>query len=371
MMLTNPGRLLMVLCLGALPLWANGQELPRHRLSVMQAAAVDRAVLAEMASQEIVGVAVGIIRDGHIVYLQGFGLADRESGTSVTTDTVFNLASIMKPMTAVAAMQLVEMGLLDLDANIRDYVPEYPDPGAVITSRHLLCHQSGLPHYTNGPVIGTEREYTDPHPFLDPILALDRFNRSPLMFTPGAEREYSTPGYILLTAVIHRAGKKPFAEQIEERIAAPLGMTTLTLDMPTEGQPNWATGYIRTRAGKIVRAPEQAHYIKQGAGGHKSTIGDLARFAAGLLNRELVSEESETAMWTPQRTSKGEVTTTGLGFRLDERDGALRVWHNGLQDEATTRMVLFPEKQYGIVVMTNCRFTNPTAITDAVHNVLR
>ncbi len=120
--------------------------------------AVDQAVRDEMARQELVGVAIGVIRDGRVVYTAGYGMADREAEVPVTDETLFRWASISKPVTAVAAMQLVEAGKLDPSADIRDYVPEFPDKGTVITTEQLLAHLGGIVHYSNGPVIRTERE---------------------------------------------------------------------------------------------------------------------------------------------------------------------------------------------------------------------
>src|SRR5437763_17217905 len=121
-------------------------------------------------------------------------------------------------------MQLVDKHLLDLDADVRKYVPEFPDKGEVITVRHLLCHQSGIPHYGHGRIVPTQRSYTTNQPFLDPVHSLDRFNQSPLIFKPGEKTSYSSYAYILLSAAVQRAGKEPFGEQIQKRIARPLAM---------------------------------------------------------------------------------------------------------------------------------------------------
>src|SRR5690606_11990031 len=154
---------------------------PATVLSSTAAAAVDAAIEQQMRDDETIGLAVGIIQDGRIVYLKGYGQADRDAGVPVTTDTMFRWASISKPLTAITALQLSEQGKLDLDADVRAYVPEFPDPGATITPRHLLCHQGGIVHYRNGKVVGTTKRYTDPFPYRDVVVALDTFNCSPLV----------------------------------------------------------------------------------------------------------------------------------------------------------------------------------------------
>lgn len=347
-----------------LPLVVHAQD---SQLPSAETAAVDKVATAEMDKQKAIGLSVGVIKDGKITYLKAYGLADREKQTPVTTQTVFNWASNSKPLAAILAMQLVEAKALDLDADVRTYVPEFPDKGAVITTRQLLCHQSGIPHYSNGQIIPTEATYTTPQPLLDPINGLHIFDRSPLIFAPGTKTDYSSYAYVLLSAVIQRAGKQSFDEQVAQRIAKPLGLKSLQLDLETANQPNWAAGYIK-RNDEIVRAPEDAHYWKHGAGGFKSDIGDFARWAEGLLNHRLVSEASEKAMWTHQTLKSSEPTKFGLGFQV-EADGE-RVGHGGSQPEAKSQMLLFPREQAGVVVLCNCEFVNPKTIAAAIAEAL-
>lgn len=342
-------------------------QTPEPKVSAALIAKIDAAVQKEMEKQGLVGVAVGVLQQGEIVYLQGYGLADREKKIPVTTKSVFNWASNSKPLCAVAAMQLVEKGKLDLDVDVRQYVPEFPKKEQVFTMRQLLCHQSGIQHY--GKVIPTERTYSTKLPYLDPVLALDVFNRTPLIYQPGEKTVYSSYAYILASAVVQRSGKESLGQQVKKQITGPLGMTSIQLDMDFDQQPNWTVGYTK-EAGQVVRAKEEAHYWKHGAGGYKSNIGDFAKWAQALLNHRLVGPSIEKLMWTRQKTSDGKVTSYGLGFMVDDQNG-LKVSHGGKQDETTTRLVIYPEKKHGIVVMTNCGFGDPAAISTAVYQALK
>lgn len=341
-----------------------------HPLSPAQQQAVDQTVQSELERQQLIGVAVGIIREGEVVFVKGYGLADREQKTPVSTTTAFNWASNSKPLAAVAAMQLVEQKRLDLDADVRTLVPEFPDPGVVITCRHLLCHQSGIVHYTNGRVVPTPREYQSERPFLDPVVALDTFNRSPLLFVPGEKTSYSSHAYILLSAAVQRAGKADFHEQVVERIARPLKIEGLERDFPANGQQHWAVGYTKS-GDEIVRAPEEAHYWKHGAGGYKSNIEDFARWAEGLLNYRVLSPEAAGRMWTVQNDAAGKPTKWGLGFTVENDGPQLKVSHNGGQPETATRMVLYPRARHGVVVMTNSRYAKVGEISTAVYSALK
>jgi CubicO group peptidase (beta-lactamase class C family) len=341
---------------------------PRNALKADEAAAVDRAVHAEMKRQQIVGAAVGLLRERRIVYLKGYGLADRRQRRPVDLQTVFNWASNSKPLTAVAAMQLVEQGRLDLDADIRIYVPEFPRHETPITMRRLLCHQSGLPHYDNGRVVPSADRDPGLRPDSDPIFALDRFSRSPLLFAPGSRTSYSSYGYILASAVIQRAGRRPLAEQVQGQIADKLGLSSFEVDVASAGRPHWAAGYVKDD-GEIVAAPEAAPYWKHGAGAYKSDIVDFARWAQALLRKDLLAPETYHEMWRAQPLADGTSTTFGLGFVV-ERQGGLKVSHNGKQEEATSRMVLYPDRRHGIVVLTNCGWADPGAVTTAIYRAL-
>jgi CubicO group peptidase (beta-lactamase class C family) len=348
---------------------ALAQSLASKALASAKAVAVDKVVAAELKTQGVIGVAIGIIQNGEIVYLKGYGLSDRDNRTPVTEHTVFSWGSNSKPLTAVAAMQLVEKKLLDLDADVRTYVPEFPDKGHVITTRQLLSHQSGIPHYSNVKIVPTKLRYSTDQPFIDPVFALDIFNRSPLLFAPGEKVSYSSYAYILLSAVVQRAGKETFQTQINRRIAKPLGMKSLQLDIKSGTQRNWAIGYTKNTDGRVVPAKEEANYWKHGAGGFKSDIEDFALWAQGLLNRQLLYEETEKLMWSRQTLSNGEEICWGLGFSIADQ-GGLKVSHNGSNDGMNTRLVLYPRARHGIVVMSNCQFANAGAISTAIYKVL-
>jgi CubicO group peptidase (beta-lactamase class C family) len=334
------------------------------------AAAIDKAVEAELERQQIVGAAVGIIQDGAIVYVKGYGLADRERRKRVNLDTVFNWASNSKPLAAIAAVQLVEDGLLDLDADVRDYLPEFPDKGVVITTRHLLSHQSGIPHYENGEIVRSDRNAGKRFDLMDPVNALERFKLSPLLHQPGEQTSYSSFAFILLSAVIQRAGKEPFQDQIDARIIEPLKLATLQLD--TEKiRPNWAVGYVKNDDGQIARSEDRAHYWKHGAGGYKSNIQDFARWAQALINRELLSEEGEALLTANQTTADGKKSAWGLGIKVSRKNGQLRLEHGGLQDDGTTYLEIYPEDKYGIVTMSNARYANHPRLARSVFEELR
>lgn len=332
-------------------------------------AEIDRAVQAKIDETGAVGMAIGIIRDRQVVLVKTYGFADREAKQPVTAETMFRWASCSKPVTAVAALQLVEQGRLKLDDDVRKYVPEFPQQEAPITVRQLLCHQGGIVHYKNGPVIPALGQYDTPHPFADVVVALDRFKASPLVAPPGTRYSYTTHGYILLSAVVQRAGRQPFAEQVADRIARPALLRTLRPDYQWEDIPHRASGY-RKRGDEVVRSSDDDVSWKLGGGGYISNIEDFAGFAAALLKGAFLSPASYQAMWTRQRTADGKETEYGLGFNVTPQRGGLRVSHNGAQEKTRTRFVIYPERGHGVVMMTNSEWIEPADITTAIYKVL-
>ena len=329
----------------------------------------DRVVLAELERQETVGVAVGVIIDNRIVYLNGYGWADREREIPVDTQTLFRWASISKPLTALAAMQLSEQGRLDIDADVRTYLPEFPDKEAKITSRQLMGHLGGIVHYSNGPVVRTKRDYDNEHPFKDVVLALDTFKESPLVYPPGEKYSYTTHGFILLSAVVQRAGGEPFDLQVQKRIADPLGMDTLQPDYQWKDIPNRARGYMRV-AGVVVPSTNTDVSWKLGGGGYLSNVGDLTRLAEGLLQGKLISEETRKLMWTRQKTNSGKRIGYGMGFNVSGEGSDLKVSHGGSQEKVKTRMEIHPGKGTGVVVMCNARHANPTKFSELIFELI-
>lgn len=348
------------------------------------APALDPARLAKLGAllddaavtQRLVGISAAIATgDGDLATIHR-GLADREREIPADDRTMYRWASISKPLTAVLTMQVWRQGSLDLDADVRTYVPEFPDPGKRITARQLLTHQGGIVHYSNGPVVPTRRAYESPHPFKDLIVALDTFNRSPLVCEPGSKHAYTTHGYILLGAVAQRAAGKDadYADLVAQRIARPLGLTTLRPDYQWEEIPHRAVGYRKRPAPKpagdaapadrpappapdeIIRSTDTDVSWKLPGGGWISTVGDLARFGAGLLGDVLLDGPTRALMWTAQPTADGTPTQYGLGFAVGRFEGRAAVSHSGAQEKTSTFLLILPEHPGGgiaVAVMTN------------------
>ena len=327
-------------------------------------AQVNRAVQKVMQRQNLVGLSVALFRKGKILYVQGFGFADRENKIPADGTSKYRWASISKPLTAIAAMQLVEEAKLDLDRGIRFYVPEFPKKPWPISMRQLLSHQGGIVHYRNGKVIRSKREYKDPHPFTNLVTALDSFKESPLIAEPGTKYSYSTHGFILAGAVIRRAGGAPYWDQVRDRIKVPLGLDSLEPDYQWKDIPGRAVGYRRPWKKAVpIRSTNTDVSWKLPGGGFLSNVRDLARFGAAWGSNKLLKQKSWQTLWTATPLKNGKKPHYGLGFALGTYRGKRLVEHAGAQEKARTWLLSLPEEHTGVAIMSNCEYAKLKALS--------
>ena len=181
-------------------------------------AAINAYVEEEMKADRVPGLALAIVREDEIVYAKGFGVAGQD-GSPVSPQTSFILGSMSKSFTALAIMQLVEGGEIDLDAPVQRYLPWFrlasPEASARITVRHLLNQTSGLP--TKAPRAWRKADSTlEAH-----VRALSDVQ---LAHPPGAAYEYSSPNYQILGLIVQEVSGQPFGEYVQKNILTPLGM---------------------------------------------------------------------------------------------------------------------------------------------------
>ncbi|MCB2204615.1 serine hydrolase [bacterium] len=321
------------------------------RLDPSSAANVDAWVEAGMRGKGIVGCSVGLMRGGEIAWLKGYGLRDRENGIPATEHTIYRTGSIAKTFTAILAMQLWEQGRLDLQEDVRAYVPEYPEkPQGTITPYRLLCHRSGIRHYEEydtASAVNYERD----HLFYDPIAALDVFKNGSLLFTPGTAFSYTTFGYNLLGAVIERAGEQPFEKQLRARINTVLDLPYVQAEYQRlRPYPEETKGY-HSEGGVIVETPEDIGILfKVPGGGLVCTAVDLTLLIQGLARYRLLAD-SATQKWMSIDHSGGH--GFGLGIMVGLHNGRTYVYHLGGQQRTSTIWLYDPETLNGVVITSN------------------
>jgi serine beta-lactamase-like protein LACTB, mitochondrial len=307
------------------------------------------ASLVEAARKEwrAPGMSVAVVVDGRIAWAQGFGLADVENEVEARPDTVYRIASISKPLSATAVLQLMEKGKLAIDDPVTKHVPAFPDHGLGITLRHLLTHTSGIRHYKAGEM--------DLKEHFDSIEeALEIFKDDPLLFTPGTQYSYSSYAYNLLATVVESASGLTFEAYMREKVWGPAEMTVTRLENQGEIVQNRSRQYVHAGGGGVANAPFADLSVKWAGGGMISTVEDLARFAIALDRGVLLRPDTLETMYEPMTLADGTRTDYGLGWdsQVDEK-GRRWIAHGGGATGGSTYILRLPEKRFAVTIAAN------------------
>jgi CubicO group peptidase (beta-lactamase class C family) len=306
---------------------------------------VEQIVTGVMREQQIPAMTVAFGMGDRMVYSRAFGSADLENGVPATTETLIRTGSIAKPISAAAAMTLVESGKLDLDAPVQKYCAPFPLKQWPVTTRELLSHTSGIRHYK-----GDEPENTRHYKGMADGFSI--FASDPLLFEPGTAFSYSTYGYTVVGCVIEGASGEKFGEYVAGHVLKPAGMTHTFVDDLFEIVPHRARGYQKIN-GQVKNAGLMDSSYKIPGGGFATTAEDLVRFAQALMSGKIVRPETLEKMWTPVPVTGGKGSNYGLGFGILMFEAAKYVAHSGGQQGTSTTMVIIPGRQFAVAALAN------------------
>ena len=307
---------------------------------------VDSLATAFLAANQAPSVAISIVRGTDTLIMKGWGKADLELDVPATERSVYRTGSVTKQFTAAAVMQLVEQKKVGLGDSIAAHLPGLPAAWRGVTITQLLNHTSGIPSYTGLGQAWRKRWAEEMTP--DTLLALTA--TQPMWFAPGTSYRYDNTGYVLLGMLIEKHAGRPWAVDIEERFAKPLGLTD-TRNCPTAPIiPRRVSGYDRGGAGWANTA-YLAMSQPYAAGAICSTVGDMARWNAALHGGRVVSAASYAAMTTPT----GAATARGYGFGLarDSIGGWAAIVHGGGIHGFSASNAWVPGAKLSVTVFTN------------------
>jgi CubicO group peptidase (beta-lactamase class C family) len=310
---------------------------------------VDDFVRSQMRRHRIPGLALAVTQGDDIVHLQAFGTA--EGDRPVTPDTPFFIGSVSKSFTALAVMQLVEAGEVDLDASVRRYIPWFAvadgEASNTITIRHLLHHTSGLSEtgYRRGSVPqDTTLEET-----------VRDLERAELTAPVGTTHQYFNLNYNVLGLIIQQVSGQSYGAYVEDHIFEPLGMENSFVSREPAEQAGLAQGHNVILGFPIARHQPFVSYDLP-AGMIIASAADMARYAVAQNNGGCVegicvlSAEGIEAMHTPP---EGVDTGYAMGWELREENDPRRVGHNGAVRTFFSSLTLLPEQELGIVLLIN------------------
>ncbi len=319
------------------------------------AAFLDDFFERELEPQEVVGAGVAIVRDGRLLAARGYGFADRESGTPVVPEeTLFPAQSVSKLFAATAAMQLVEAGRVDLDADIRPHLGSVPiesDFEEPVTLGHLLTHTAG---FDDSYVGFLPRDDDD----TIPVSEFATLYRREVIFQPGTVHAYSNYASLLARVVVSQVTGRTYEDYVREEVMAPLGMVrSCLLPPPPEWADRLATGYLPSAEGlESTRDafPDGLIRFRTATGTLATTVVDMARFMIAHLEGGAVEEGRILEPATVQRMHAQQFAQhpsapgATYGFFESVAGGERGIFHFGSGFGYGTFLYLMPESRTGI-----------------------
>jgi CubicO group peptidase (beta-lactamase class C family) len=294
------------------------------------------------------GCAVSVSQDGKLLVRRAYGAASLELDVPIAPETIFEAGSASKQFVAATVLRLVREGRIGLSDDIRKYLPEMPDYGAVITIADLLHHTSGLRDWGSlGALQGWPRN-SRAAANADALAIVAR--QRALNFAPGSHFLYSNSNYNLLVIIIERAARRPFGEVSRAEIFAPLGMSNT----------RWRSNYRDLVPGRAAAYGRDAHgyYNEQviedayGNGGLLTTIDDLARWHEAL-DRDAFGPGFTEQMQAKGRLRSGQAIGYGMGLYIARYRGWLEVFHEGLTGGYHAWTARYPERKLAIRMLCN------------------
>ncbi|MDJ0839935.1 MAG: serine hydrolase domain-containing protein [Acidobacteriota bacterium] len=294
------------------------------------------------------GASIALVRDGEVIFKKGYGLANLEYGVPNRPDTVFHVASVSKQFTAFAAAMLHHRLMIDLDADMRTYIPELPDFGHKITPRHLVHHTSGLRDQWELLMLSGWR--------LDDVITLDHImalitRQKELNFKPGEKFAYCNTGYTLLAEMVARVTDMPFKEWTRKHIFDPLGMADTHFHDDHEH-------IVRNRA--YSYRENGPHYKKSvlsyanvGATSLFTTVEDMAKWAISFETQALGDAELYRTMESRPPLNDGSENNYAFGQGIAPYKGLKLVRHSGGDAGFRSFLGRFPEQRFNVVLLSN------------------
>ena len=292
---------------------------------------------------------VVLVRKGDALLLRrAYGLADIEHQVAMKPDSVFRLASATKQFTAVAILQLVDAGKLQLDQPVASVIPSLPPALTKVSIRHLLNHTSGIRNISS---IAESRAARRSEATAGELIGF--FSDLPLGFEPGSRFSYSNSNYILLTRVIELVTGSPYADHLQRAIFEPLGMTRTRYGSHTALIADRAAGYQRDDDGTLLNADFISMTQPQGAGGLVTTVDDLGRWDAALYGSSLVSPALLAQAFRKVILTDGTEQPYGFGWIVSQVQGHASVEHSGFINGFNAYVLRVPAEGLFVAILTN------------------
>ncbi len=320
------------------------------------ASAVDE-VFDDLAKPGSPGCALGVYRDGQMIYAKGYGFANLEENVAITPQAVFDIGSTSKQFTATSILLLEKQGKLSVNDEVRKHIPELPDYGHKITILHLLNHTSGLRDYLTLMElagINTDSVTTD-----EDALALIARQKA-LNFAPGSDYLYSNTGFFLLSVIVKRASGKTLREFAAENVFEPLRMThTQYRDDHTALIANRALAY-EPKEKKDGYTLDVSYFEQTGDGAVHTSVEDLLKWDENFYSGQIGGREFLAEIQEQGKLNSGKVLDYAKGLVITNHRGLRTVSHGGSWGGYRAQLVRFPEQHFSVACLCNVGNADPS-----------
>jgi CubicO group peptidase (beta-lactamase class C family) len=308
------------------------------------------------------GCAVLLARGGEVIYRKAFGMANLELNVAMDPENVFRIASLTKQFTGVAILQLHEKGLLNIDDDIKKYIPDFPSTEK-ITIAHLASHTSGIQNIYEAVVPkGITRKSSTPAELVELI------KNFPSDFKPGTSYHYSNSGYMILGYIIEKVSGKSYEQYITDHIFKPLKMDHAYYDHLSTVVAGRATGYTMSTDGL-----SNANFLDQSftyaAGALMMNVDDMYKWNKGLCTYTIIKKETLEKAFTPFTLADGHKSTYSFGWGLSPFMGSPSRQHGGGIEGFSTFVIYLPLEDVFAVTFSNlerANVTGPTLLAAAI-----
>jgi CubicO group peptidase (beta-lactamase class C family) len=314
------------------------------------------------------GCALGVYKDGQIVYKHGYGMANLNDDVTITPATVFHVASMSKQFTAASILLLQQQGKLSIDDDVHKYIPELPDFGEHITLRNLMHHTSGMRDQWSLLELAGWRYSQDLITDDDVMSVL--VHQKALNFKPGDKYLYSNTGFTLLAIVVKRVSGMSFREFTTKNIFEPLGMThTHFRDDHEEVIKHDALGYERDNKTGAWRM-SLTNFDTAGATSLHTTVEDLQLWDENFYHSKIGGPNFTELMLHRDKLNNGELQDYASGLAIGTYKGLPTVGHGGADAGYRSDITRFPDQHVGISVLCNATEAGPGDLINKVADIL-
>src|SRR5258708_7649998 len=314
-------------------------------------------IFVDLTKEGSPGCALGVYRDGKMVYSKGYGLANLEQNVPITPQSVFDIGSTSKQFTAASILLLEKQGKLSINDDVRKYIPELSDYGQKVTILHLLNHTSGLRDYlTLMDLAGIHIDgvTTDE----DALQIISR--QKALNFAPGSDWLYSNTGFFLLSVIVKRVSGKTLREFAGENIFTPLAMThTQFRDDHTSLIADRALAYDAKEKSAGYRL-DVSYFEQTGDGAVHTSVEDLLKWDENFYSGQVGGKEFLTEIQERGKLNTGKALDYAKGLFIQDCRGLHTASHGGSWGGYRAELLRFPEQHFSVACLCNLGSARPS-----------